>query len=116
AELVSDLGATPVPTDIVNAPGMFNNGVVDVLPAPLAAYQVMELYKGMQPDGGIIDYPLAQISLQLVGHRDRFPPDVAQLSRNLFFESYPDFIALVRRETGMVPDHWFVSIPDEDKR
>ena len=116
AEMVADLGATPVPTDIVNAPNMFNNGVVDVLAAPLAAYPVMELYKGMGDDGGIIDYPLAQISLQLVGHKERFPPDLAQLSRELFYKSFEDFLARVHRETEGVPQHWFVDIPEQDKR
>ena len=49
AEMVGQVGASPVPTDIVNAPNMFNNGVVDVLAAPLAAYEIVELYKGMTP-------------------------------------------------------------------
>ncbi|MBF1800173.1 putative solute-binding protein [Alloalcanivorax profundimaris] len=116
AEMVGDLGAAPVPTDIVHAPGLFNNGVVDVLAAPLAAYQLMELYKGMKPDGGIIDYPLAQITLQLVGHRDRVSPELAQITRELFFESYDDFLGRVRQETRVVPEHWFVDIPEQDKR
>ncbi|MFP1684485.1 putative solute-binding protein [Alloalcanivorax sp. C16-1] len=116
AEMVGDLGAAPVPTDIVHAPGLFNNGVVDVLAAPLAAYQLMELYKGLDPDGGIIDYPLAQITLQLVGHKDRVSPELAQITRELFFQSYDDFLGRVRQETKVVPQHWFVTIPEEDKR
>ena len=116
AEMVADLGAAPVPTDIVHAPGLFNNGVVDVLAAPLAAYQLMELYKGMQPNGGIINYPLAQITLQLIGHKDRVTPELAQITRELFFKSYDDFLGRVRQETKVVPDHWFVEIPEEDKR
>src|SRR5690606_4000507 len=67
AKMIAGVGATPVSTDITRAPGMFNNGVVDILPAPLLAYEVLELYKGMTPNGGIINYPLAQITMQLVG-------------------------------------------------
>ena len=116
AEMVAQVGATPVPTDIVNAPNMFNNGVVDVLAAPLAAYSIMELYKGMQPDGGIIDYPLAQISMQLIAHSDRIPNTAAQLVREAFYESYGDMMRRVHEETKDIPAHWWVSVPDQDKR
>lgn len=116
AEMVAQVGATPVPTDIVNAPNMFNNGVVDVLAAPLAAYSIMELYKGMKPDGGIVDYPLAQISLQLIGHRDRIPDAAAQLVREAFFESFDDIMQRVKEETKDIPDHWWISIPQQDQR
>ncbi|MBL4722624.1 MAG: hypothetical protein JKY06_02675, partial [Alcanivorax sp.] len=61
AKLVAAAGATPVPSDITNFAGKFNNGVVDVIAAPLVAYNVLELYKGLEPDGGIIDYPLVQL-------------------------------------------------------
>lgn len=116
AEMVAQVGASPVPSDLVSAPNKFNNGVVDVLAAPLAAYQIMELYKGMTPDGGIIDYPLAQISLQLVGHKDRFPADMAQISRELFFEGYRKMMDRVHLESRQVQDHWWVPIPDRDKQ
>ena len=115
AEMVAQIGATPVPTDFVSAPNMFNNGVVDVLAAPLAVYQIMELYKGMTPNGGIIDYPLAQISLQLVARRDRLPNAAAQLVREAFYHSYDRFRARIHQETKDVPAHWWVQIPGKDK-
>jgi hypothetical protein len=116
AEMVAQVGATPVPTDIINAPNMFNNGVVDVLAAPLAAYGIMELYKGMKPDGGIIDYPLAQISMQLIAHRDRIPNAAAQLVREAFFQGFDDMMRRVREETRDIPEHWWISIPKQDQR
>lgn len=116
AEMVAQIGATPVPTDFVSAPNMFNNGVVDVLAAPLAVYQIMELYKGMTPKGGIIDYPLAQISLQLVARKDRLPDAAAQLVREAFYHSYDKFRARIHQETKDVPEHWWVQIPAKDKR
>jgi len=116
AEMVGQVGASPVPTDIVNAPNMFNNGVVDVLAAPLAAYEIVELYKGMTPDGGIVDYPIAQISMQLVARRARIPNEAAQLVREVFFQSYQQIIDRVHEETKNIPDHWWISIPEGDKR
>ena len=55
AEMVAAIGATPVTTDIVSAPNKFNNGQIDILPAPLVAYELLELYKGMSPDGGVVE-------------------------------------------------------------
>lgn len=60
AQMVAQVGATPWPTDIAEAPNMFNNHVADVLAASLMAYQALELYKGMMPDGDIIDLPIAR--------------------------------------------------------
>ncbi|KZX85034.1 hypothetical protein A3717_31420, partial [Alcanivorax sp. HI0013] len=53
AILVSQVGATPVGSDVTNFSTKFNNGVVDVIAAPLVAYDALELYKGLSPDGGI---------------------------------------------------------------
>jgi TRAP-type C4-dicarboxylate transport system substrate-binding protein len=116
SEMVAGIGATPVPSDIVSAPNKFNNGVVDILAAPLIAYELLELYKGMEPDGGIVDYPIAQISMQLVGRLDKFPTEVAQLIREASFEAYDRVRARVKVEEDRVPDHWWIDIPADEKR
>lgn len=116
ARMVAQIGATPIGSDIVSAPNKFNNGVVDVLAAPLIAYEVLELYKGMEPDGGIVDYPLAQISMQLIGRVDRFPNELSQLVREAFFENYDRIMARLNEEAAKVPARWWIQIPDADKR
>lgn len=116
ARMVAQVGATPVATDIAQAPNRFNNGVVDVLPAPLVAYEVMELYRGMSPDGGIVDYPLAQITMQLIGRRDKFPTEIAQLVREAFFEGYDEIMMHLRAEEEKVPERWWIAVPEEDKQ
>ncbi|MDF1724712.1 MAG: DUF6091 family protein [Alcanivorax sp.] len=115
AEMVAAIGATPVTTDIVSAPNKFNNGQIDILPAPLVAYEILELYKGMSPDGGVVDYPLTQLSMQLIGRLDKFPNEVAQLIREASFEAYPQVIKRIEQETRRVPERWMISIPDKDK-
>ena len=116
AEMVAAIGATPVSTDIVSAPNKFNNGQIDILPAPLVAYEVLELYKGMSPDGGIVDYPLTQLTMQLVGRLDKFPNEVAQLIREASFEAYPQVVDRIAQETRRVPDKWMITIPEKDKQ
>lgn len=116
AEMVAQVGATPVRTDLVSAPNKFNNGVVDVLAAPLVAYEVLELYKGMSPDGGIINYPLAQITMQLVGRDGRFPDKVAQVIREEFYGSFDEIVSQLHSYAGKIPDHWWIEIPPTDKQ
>jgi TRAP-type C4-dicarboxylate transport system substrate-binding protein len=116
AELVSQIGATPVNSDITNFSTKFNNGVVDVIAAPLAAYKALELYKGLSPDGGIIDYPLAQITMQLVARDERFADDISQKSREYFYGNFDQVLEQLNQEAAAVEEKWWVDIPDKDKQ
>lgn len=116
AKMVLKLGATPVPSSLVGAPNKFNNGAVDVLPAPLVAYSFMELYRGMEPDGGIINYPFSQASMQMVALRDKFPTEVAQLVREGFHKSFDRIVNMLEIQTGEIPNHWWIEIPDKEKQ
>ncbi|WP_416390851.1 DUF6091 family protein [Alloalcanivorax xenomutans] len=115
AGLVSQVGATPVDSDVTNFSTKFNNGSVDVIFAPLAVYQALELYKGLSPDGGIIDYPLVQLTLQVIAKTDRFPKEMFQKSRSYFYENFDRFRQQVEQESKAVDPKWWVKIPDEDK-
>ena len=116
SKMIAGVGATPVATDITRAPGMFNNGVVDILAAPLLAYEILELYKGMTPGGGIIKYPLAQITMQLVGKLEKFPNEAAQLIRESSFEQYDRIIAMIAQEEVKIPERWWIPIPEADMK
>lgn len=116
AELVAQIGATPVESDITNFSTKFNNGVVDVIAAPLAAYNALELYKGLEPNGGIIDYPLAQITMQMVSRRSEIPEDIAQKSREYFYNHFDDVEKQLKKEIKTVDPKWWVEIPDKDKQ
>ncbi|MCG8394264.1 MAG: DUF6091 family protein [Pseudomonadales bacterium] len=116
AKMVSHIGATPVATTLATAPNQFNNGSVDVLPAPLIAYQVLELYKGMEPNGGIVDYPIVQLTAQLIGHTDRFPPAFAAIIREVAADSFTSIHAALKREAREIPGHWWIEIDSDEKR
>ena len=70
----------------------------------------------MNPDGGIVDYPLTQLSMQLIGRLDKFPNEVAQLIREASFEAYPMVMSRIEQETKRVPDRWMINIPEKDKQ
>jgi hypothetical protein len=116
AKMVLKLGATPIPSSLVGAPNKFNNGAVDVLPAPLVAYGFMELHRGMEPDGGIIDYPFSQASLQMIGLKDKFPREIAQIIRESFFKGFDRVIKQLKVQTGDIPSRWWIPIPDQEKQ
>lgn len=115
ARMIAGVGATPVVADIVNAPNMFNTGVVDVLAAPLAAYEVLELHKGMSPNGGIIDLPLTHITMQLIGRSEVIPNELAQFVREAFNNGFDEIISRVAEEEKKVPEKWWIQIPAEDR-
>lgn len=115
AEMVAMVGATPVDSDITNFSTKFNNGIVDIIAAPLAAYQALELYKGMSPNGGVINYPLMQITMQLVARKDRFPADMAQKSRTYFYDNVDKAFKFIKDAEAELPKHWWVQIPAADK-
>src|SRR5690606_30439422 len=106
ARMVAQIGATPIGSDIVSAPNKFNNGVVDVLAVPLLAYEVLELYMGRDPEVVIVAYPLAQMSMKLIGRVDRFPNELSQLVHEAVFESYDRIMARMSEEAAKVPARW----------
>jgi hypothetical protein len=116
SKMVLKLGATPVPSSLVGAPNKFNNGAVDVLPAPLVAYGFMELYRGMEPNGGIINYPFSQATMQMVALKDKFPTEVAQLIREGFQQGFDRIIKQLKLQTGEIPEHWWIEIPEQEKQ
>lgn len=115
AALVSQVGATPVPSDITNFSSRFNNGQVDVIASPLMAFDALELYRGLTPDGAIIDYPLIQITLQLIGRSESFDDEFAQKSREYFFGNFDKVQESLKREAANIDSKWMQDIPEEDK-
>ena len=66
--MVQKVGASMITADVATFAGMFNNGSVDACYAPAFAFNALELYKGVGKKGGVIQYPLAQMTLQLLIH------------------------------------------------
>ncbi|MED5238869.1 MAG: putative solute-binding protein [Pseudomonadota bacterium] len=116
SRLVTHIGAAPVSTTMATAPNLFNNGTVNILPAPLIAYEVLELYKGMDPDGGIVDYPIVQLTAQLIAHTDRFPPAIAALIREVAADSFSSIQTALEREAGEIPAHWWIDVSTSNRQ
>ena len=116
AQMVAQMGATPVASDVTNFSSRFNNGQVDIIAAPLIVYNALELYRGLSPDGAIIDYPLLQITLQVVARSDRFTAEIMQQSRSYFFSQYDRYVQMLEQEARQVDPKWMQAIPASEKQ
>ncbi|WP_420194217.1 putative solute-binding protein [Marinobacter sp. GH_1] len=112
--MVNYVKATVVPSDITNFAGKFNNGSVDTAYAPAFAYEALELYKGIEPDGGVVDYPLAQLTVQLIAREGVVDSDTAQKAREAAWGMYPQVMNLIRSQEAAIPDEKWIKIPDQD--
>ncbi|MCK0152960.1 DUF6091 family protein [Alcanivorax sp. S6407] len=115
ASMASRVGMSPVMSDITNFSGRFNNGSVDICFAPIAAYSALELYKGMQPNGGIVDYVLGQLTAQVLLKRDKFPEGYAAQSRKYMLGQFDRAMRVIDNANNEVDKKWWVRIPEADK-
>jgi hypothetical protein len=115
AKMASRVGMSPVMSDITNFAGRFNNGSVDICFAPVAAYSALELYKGMQPNGGIVDYVLGQLSLQIIARKDRFPAGFGDKSRKYMTGQFDRAMRIIENANSEVDSKWWIRIPEADK-
>lgn len=115
AKLVQLVGAQPVASDITNFAGKFNNGSVDIIGAPAAAFKPLELHKGLGTKGAIVNFPLVQLTLQVIIRRDKFPEGFGQKSRDYVQAQYPRAMKLITDAEAQIDKRFWMQIPDADK-
>ena len=113
--MVQKVGASMINADVATFAGMFNNGSVDACYAPAFAYKALELYKGIGAKGGVIEYPLAQMTLQLLIHNERFPAGFGASVRKMAAENFEAGRAMALRAEKTIPQGTWVKIPAADK-
>ena len=112
-QIVSDMGMTPVSSTVTNIFQKFNNGVIDVTGGPAIVYDMMELNKGLEPNGGILSAPLVQANLQFVGRSGKLPEGFAQKSREYFAANFDASMSLITEAEKNIPEKWWIPIPKE---
>ncbi len=113
--LAQRIGMTPVSSSIANALQKFNNKAVDITGAPGLAFEPMELYKGLEPSGGIIKWPTLQITMQLIVRWEKLPEDFGQNSRELVANKYPIDIKEIEKSEETIPEKYWININDQTK-
>ncbi|MCG8609676.1 MAG: DUF6091 family protein [Pseudomonadales bacterium] len=108
------VGATPVPSEVTTFGGKFNNGSVNVCYAPAAAYNAFELYRGLGENGGIIKYPLGQLTLLLVSRSNEFDLNFKRKSRRTAMGMFHKAFHIVRQHELSIDKKYWVDIPQQD--
>ena len=114
--MIHRVGGSAVNASLSTFAGLFNNDSVDIIFAPLVAYQSMELYKGLDKKGGILSYPLLYTSLQVVLRWKRFPKDFGLHMRQYLAGKLPTMDKTLKKARAQIPDHYWVSIPKADQQ
>ena len=111
-QMVADMGMTPVSSTVTNIFQKFNNGVVDVTGGPAILYDIMELYKGMEPNGGVLAAPLVQSNLQFVARSKKLPKGFAQKSREYFASNFDRSLKIILAAEKGIPQKWWIPVPE----
>ncbi len=112
-KMVSRVGGAPISVDVTTFAGKFNNGTIDVCGAPAEAYGILELYRGLDPNGGIIRFPVLQVTAQIITWREHFPEDFGRKSRAFFYDQFGIRLAQIKKAADNIDKKWWVDIPTE---
>lgn len=116
AELIQQVGAQPVASDISNFGQKFNNGTVDIIAAPAAAYRPLELFRGIGTKGGVARVPIAMVTYQIVLNRDHFPDDAGQKTRTFSLTQLDKALGIVKNMEKEIPANVWMEIPEKEKQ
>lgn len=112
--MIREVGASGKSASTATFGPMYNSGSVDACYAPATAFEPLELYKGLEKGGGIIDFPLSQLTLQVVIRKDRFPDGFGQWGRTYSYQQRAKSKKLIQAAEDKV-EKYLVDIPDADK-
>ena len=113
--MVERIGAQVVPADIGTFASLFNNGSCAVAYAPATAFGPLELYKGLGDDGGIVRFPVAQLTLQVLIRRSAMSEGFGQLSRTWSAAQFDSVLDLTTQAEAAIDRKYWVEIADEDR-
>jgi len=111
--MVDRVGAIRVGADLGSLGPKFNNGDVDACYMSAGGYRPFELSRGLEPSGGILRYPLAQATLQLLVRAPQFPDDFSGESLTWFSEHFDDGLKLVEAIEADIPAKYWIDIPPD---
>lgn len=114
-KLVQQIGAQAVSVDVTNAGARFNNHELDIIPAPIVAFKPFELYKGLGDKGGIVKFPLTQISANFIIRKDKFPEGFGQQSRTWVSSQLGRTFNIVAKYEKDIPAKYWMIIPPQEQ-
>ena len=113
--MVERVGAVPVISDISNFIKKFNTGEVDVVAAPAYAYKPLEIEKGLGSKGAMLNFPVVNVTADLIVRPERFPAQFGEQSRQWFLQKIPQSFVMVQRLEAAIPSKIKMQLSKEDK-
>ena len=113
--MVERVGAVPVMSDISNFIKKFNTGEVDVVATPAYAYKPLEIEKGLGSKGAMLNFPVVNVTADLIVRPERFPAQFGEQSRQWFLQKIPQSFAMVQRLEAAIPSKIKMQLSKEDK-
>lgn len=113
--MVDTVGASMVAAEVGTFAGIFNNGRADGCYAPAAAVKPLELLKGLSKGGGIVRYPLAQLSFQIVIKHKEFEPGFGLKARAWAASQFKASLAMARKAEKGIPAKYWIDVSPADK-
>lgn len=112
--MVNYVNASVEPSSITDFGGKFNNRSVDAAYAPGWAFEALELYRGVGDEGGVVDYPLGQLTMQIVVRDDVLDKEEAQTSREVAMDHFDTALERIKEYEKDIPEDVWIEIPDDD--
>lgn len=113
--MVQQVGAQAVSSDVTNFGSKFNNGQVDIIGAPAAAFKPLELHKGLGNKGAIVNYPILQATGNIIIRPERFPKGYGQQSREWVKAQLPRAFDILGKMKADIPTKYWMDVPAADK-
>ncbi|EJO36098.1 putative rND type efflux pump [Acinetobacter sp. 263903-1] len=113
--MVQQIGAQAVSADVTNFGSKFNNRQVDIIGAPAAVFKPLELHKGLGTKGAIVNYPILQVTGNLIIRPDKFPAGYGQKSREWVKTQLPRAFSILGKMKADIPQKYWMNIPAADK-
>jgi hypothetical protein len=113
--MVQQIGAQAVSSDVTNFGAKFNNGQVDIIGSPAAAFKPLELHKGLGTKGAIVNYPILQVTGNLIIRPNKFPAGFGQKSREWTRDQLPRAFGILGKMKADIPQKYWMEVPEADK-
>ncbi len=118
-KMVEGIGAQAVPVNMTNLGSAFNNKQVDVMVLPAILFQPLELYKGMHDatgavTGGVVKFPLMQLTATMLIRKNVFPDGVGQLLREFTAQNMQPVFGFISQAEQQIPKNLWIHMPEAD--
>ena len=109
------VGMKPILMSIDDAPMRFSKGEFDIVPIPAIVYGPFEGEKVLGSNGGIVNYPMALMTMNFVLTQGKYPKEFGQQSRTWFAQRSPQMFRTAQQWDANIPPRVWIQIDKIDQ-